>query len=443
MGSKHEKLDNGRARLEIDIEAAELEKGMQAAYMETGYKYNVPGFRKGKAPRKLIEARFGELVFFDDAFEQLFPVHYDKAVLEHALEPVERPKVEILKMGVGENLLVAAEFTVKPAVKLGQYKGLEAEKHEHPVSDDDVVQEIEKARERAARYVESEGPVKDGDRIMMDYSGKIDDVPFEGGTASNQSLDVGSGRFIPGFEEQIVGMMKGESRTIKVHFPDDYQAEEIKGKEASFDITIHEIKSKQLPEVDDELAKDVSEFETLEELKESIKSQMTAAAERHAKNELEEALIRKATDNAKTEVPDVMVDSQLDYMLRQLEYDLKMRGITLAQYFEYVQTDEEGFKKQNRDEAFNRVKTRLVLETISKAENVEASDEEIAEDIKKHATAVGKEEEEYRKSLSEDDLDYIRDHIVTSKTIDLLTENAKLVQTNETKKERKTSAKTK
>lgn len=437
MGSKCEMLENSRVRLEIEIPAGALEQEMQKAFQKTGYKYDVPGFRKGRAPRKLIEARYGEKVFFDDALDALFSEEYSRAIEEHVLEPVERPKVEILKMDEGKDLVIAAEVTVKPEVKLGAYRGLEAEKIEYAVTDDDVTKEIERMRDRAARFVESTAPVKSSDRIVLDYSGSVDGISFEGGTAEEKTLDIGSGTFIPGFEEQLIGMEKGESKAIKVRFPGDYRSEGLRGRDAVFEAAVKDIKEKQLPELDDEFAKDVSEFDTLEELKADIKKHMQETADRSARDYLEEILVKKAVDAASVEIPEVMVENKLEYMLRRLEFDMHMQGLTLEKYFEYTKTDSEGFKKQYRSEAYDRVKARLVLEAVSKAENIQPSEEEVEAEIKKHAEEAGKEHEKYRASLTEDDLEYIREQIAVSQAIVLLLENAIFVQPKGKKKEKR------
>jgi trigger factor len=437
MGSKYERIEKNKAKLEFEIESSLVEQELQAAYLKTAHKYNIPGFRRGKAPRKIIEARFGDMVFFEDAFDTLFPRVYEEALEEYKIDPIERPKIEIVKIEKGENLVVTAEVTVKPEVELGQYKGLEAEKVEHNVTDDEVATEIERARDRAARYIDSEEPVKEGDRVTIDYSGSVDGVKFEGGTATDQMLEIGSKTFIPGFEEQVIGLKKDEEKAIDVVFPEDYRAEELKGKAAKFDIKVKDIKTKQLPELDDEFAKDVSEHETLDQLREDIKKRMQETADKQAKSYMEEMVIAKAVENAKVEIPDKMVDNQLEYMLHDMEYDLSMRGISLKQYFDYIQSDEDSFKKQYRDEAYNRVKSRLVLEAISIAENVSVSDEEYEGEVDKLAQSAGKAPEAYKESIGEKESEYIKHQLTVNKTITLLTENSIIVQPKEKKKVKK------
>ncbi len=437
MGSKYEMIGKNKVKLEFEIESDVVEQEMQAAYIRTAHKYNIPGFRKGKAPRKIIETRYGDMVFFEDAFDELFPRVYDDAIEEYKLEPIERPHIEIIKLEKGENLVVSAEVTVKPEVVLGQYKGLEVEKAEHTVTDEEVSAEIERARNKAARYVDSDAPVKDGDRVTIDYSGSVDGVKFEGGTAADQPLDIGSKTFIPGFEEQIAGMVKDEEKVISVEFPEDYRAEELKGKKAEFEIKVKDIKTKQLPDLDDEFAKDISEFETLEELKADIKKRMQEISDKRAKSFMEESAISKAVENASVDIPGQMVENQLEYMLHDMEYDLSMRGITLQQYFEYIQSNEDDFKKQYRDEAYNRVKTRLVLEAISKAENVEPSDEAYNEELRKLAESAGKTPEEYSESISEKESDYIKRQLIINKTVTLLTDSSIIIQPKEKKKAKK------
>lgn len=437
MGSKYEKIEKNKVKLEFEIESSLVEQELQATYIKTAHKYNIPGFRRGKAPRKIIEARFGDMVFFEDAFDVLFSKIYDEAIDEYKLEPIERPQIEIIKLEKGENLVVSAEVTVKPEVILGQYKGLEAEKAEHTVTDEEVSTEIEHARNKAARYVDSTATVKEGDRVTIDYSGSVEGVKFEGGTATDQSLDIGSKTFIPGFEEQIIGLTKDEEKTISVVFPDDYRAEELKGKKAEFEIKVKDIKTKQLPDLDDEFAKDVSEFETLDALKEDIKKRMQEISDKRAQSYMEELVISKVVENAEVEIPEKMVDNQVEYMLRDMEYDLSTRGITLQQYFDYIQSNEDDFKKQYRDEAYNRVKTRLVLETISKAENIATTEEEVNEELQKLAKGAGKELEEYKESITERESEYINHQLIINKTITLLTDNTIIVQPKEKKKAKK------
>ncbi len=420
-----EKLEGSKVKLTIEVAADEFEKAVQQAYLKTRKNYNVPGFRKGHAPRKVIENAYGWLVFFDEAFDIVYPEAYEAAVKEHGVTPVDRPDVSILSCEQGAPVVFAAEVAVKPEVVLGAYKGIEVEKHEYNVTDEMVEAEIDKEREKIASTTEVAGrPVANGDKVNLDYSGSVGGVKFDGGTAENQELTIGSGMFIPGFEEQMVGMNPGEERDITVTFPEQYHSEELAGKEAVFHVKVNAIEETILPEADDEFAKDVSEFDTIEELRADKRKKLEEAEAQHAKNLRENELITKACENAAVEIPEAMIERQMDHILNDIRYRLSMQGVSLEDYCKYTGASIEDMRKEMRGDAEKRVKSQLVLEAISKAEAIEAAAEEIEEKLNEYAAQFGDKAETFKAGLTDEDKLYFADQIVLDKTIALLNENA-------------------
>lgn len=420
-----EKLEGSKVKLTIEIAADEFEKAVQEAYLKTRKKYSVPGFRKGHAPRKVIENAYGWIVFFDDAFDLVYPNAYEAAVQEHGITPVDRPDVSIVSVEQGAPIVFTAEVAVKPEVTLGAYKGIEVEKQEYNVTDEMVEAEIDKEREKIASTSEiTDRPVASGDKINLDYSGSVDGVKFEGGTAEGQELTIGSGTFIPGFEEQLVGMNPGEEKDITVTFPEKYHSEELAGKEAVFHVKVNAILETNLPEADDEFAKDVSEFDTIAELRADKRKKLEEAEALHAKNVRENALITKACENATVEIPEAMIERQMDHMLNDIRYRLSMQGISLEDYCKYTGSSIEAMRKEMRGDAEKRVKSQLVLEAISKAEALEATAEEIEQKLDEYAAQFGDKAESFKKGLTEEDKLYFADQIVLDKTIALLCDNA-------------------
>lgn len=425
MSSKLEKLEKNVATLEITVSAEKLEEGIAKAYIKNAKKFNIPGFRKGKAPRKLIEKYYGEGIFYEDAINEVCPEAYEEAIKEHNLEPVDRPSIEILEIESGKGIVFKAEVTVKPEVELGQYKGIEVEKKEYNVTDEDVENELEILRNRNARIIDvTDRPVKRGDIVTIDFKGFIDDKEFDGGSAENYKLEIGSGRFIPGFEEQLIGATIGNEVNVDVTFPEDYRSEELAGKPALFKVTVKEIKEKELLPLDDEFAKDVSEFDTLEELKADIKRKKLEEAERMAKNEYENDLIKKVVQNAKVDIPEVMIDNQIESMIRDFDYQLRFQGLDLDSYMKYMNISYEEMKQSYKEAAEDRVKTQLVMEAITKAENIEVTDEELEAEVEKTAKQYNQDVEKFRKSLRERDIEYIREGLQLQKTIDFLVEHS-------------------
>ena len=420
-----EKLEGSKVKLTIEVAADEFEKAVEKAYLKTKKNFNVPGFRKGHAPRKVIENAYGWLVFFDDAFDIAYPEVYEAAVREHEITPVDRPEISILSCEQGAPVVFTAEVAVKPEVTVGAYKGIEVEKQEYNVTDEMVEAEIQKEREKIASTVEVTGrAVADGDKVNLDYSGSVDGVKFDGGTAENQELTIGSGMFIPGFEEQMVGMNVGEEKDITVTFPEQYHSEELAGKEAVFHVKVNAIEETVLPEADDEFAKDVSEFDTIAELRADKRKKLEEAAELRAKNQRENELIEKACENAAVEIPEAMIERQMDHILNDIRYRLSMQGISLEDYCKYTGTSIEDMRKEMREDAAKRVKSQLVLEAIGKAEAVEAAAEEIEEKLNEYAAQFGDKAESFKTGLTDEDKLYFADQIVLDKTIALLMDNA-------------------
>ena len=428
-----EKLENNRAKLTITVSPETFGSAVTQAYHKTAKRYNVPGFRKGKAPRKVIENMYGEGVFFEDAFEIVWGDAYDAALAEHDLTAVDKPAIDITTIDIAEGVVFTAEVQLKPEVTLGAYKGLEVPEPEFKVEDSEVMAEIEKEREKSARFIEVERPVENGDRVVLDYSGSVDGEKFDGGTAEDQLLVIGSGSFIPGFEEQLVGMKAGDEKDINVKFPDEY-SEPLAGKDAVFAVKIKAVQIKELPELDDEFAKDVSDFDTFEELKADKKAKMVEQAEKNRATAIENVALKMAADNAIVDIPDVMVDRQVNYMLRDIAYQLSMSGLSLEDYCKYTGTDMNGLQEQYRPEALNRVKMQLVIEAVGGKEQVACTEEDRKAAIAEFAEGSGKTPEEFAKSLSEDDLEYVTDHVIAQKTVKLITDSVVLVKGEPEKK---------
>lgn len=419
-----EKTGVNQATLTITLDNEEFNASIQKAYLIVRNRVNIPGFRKGKAPRQIIESFYSEAVFYDDACNIAIPEAYDKAIAEQGLFAVDQPDIDVQEIGAGNGIKFTAMVTLKPEVVLGQYKGLDAKKVDYPVNEEDVDAELKRAQERVARWVEADRPIQSGDRIMLDYSGSVDGVQFPGGTAENQSLEIGSGRFIPGFEEQLVGVALNEERDIEVQFPDEYHAEELAGKPAVFHVKILEIKGKEVPAIDDEFAKDVSEFETLEEYKASIRAKLTESNEHKAEHEFEDKLVELAVANVSLEVPQCMIDRQADRMAREFEYRIAYQGIKMEDYLRMTGMQRAEIVERYKADADKAVRTSLVLEAIQKAEGIGATDEEIEEELVKMAEARKQTLEDVKKNFGEEDKDYLKENIIMKKTIKLLADNA-------------------
>ena len=374
---------------------------------------------------------YGEGVFFEDAFEIVWGDAYDAALEEYELSAVDKPSIDIEKISLAEGVVYTAEVQLKPEVVLGAYKGIEVEKPTYTVEDADVEREIEQEREKNARFVGVERAVENGDRVILDYSGSVDGEKFDGGTAEEQPLVIGSGTFIPGFEEQMVGMSIGEEKDITVTFPEEYHASDLAGKEAVFHVKVREVQIKELPALDDEFAKDVSEFDTLDELKADKREKMEARAAENEKAARENLCIKAVCDNATVEIPAVMTDRQVNYMMQDIAYRLSMSGISLEDYCKFSGTDLDAMRESYKPEAENRVKMQLVIEAVGKAENVTCTDEELDADVAAYAEQNNTSVEEFRKQLKEDDYDYLRDRKTAEKTIALIVDNAVFTEPKE------------
>ncbi len=426
-----ERKEHNIAKLTITVDADTFAAAVQQAYVKTAKHYNIPGFRKGHAPRKVIENMYGEGVFFEDAFEIVWGDAYDAALEEYELSAVDKPSIDIEKISLAEGVVYTAEVQLKPEVVLGAYKGIEVEKPTYTVEDADVEREIEQEREKNARFVGVERAVENGDRVILDYSGSVDGEKFDGGTAEEQPLVIGSGTFIPGFEEQMVGMSIGEEKDITVTFPEEYHASDLAGKEAVFHVKVREVQIKELPALDDEFAKDVSEFDTLDELKADKREKMEARAAENEKAARENLCIKAVCDNATVEIPAVMTDRQVNYMMQDIAYRLSMSGISLEDYCKFSGTDLDAMRESYKPEAENRVKMQLVIEAVGKAENVTCTDEELDADVAAYAEQNNTSVEEFRKQLKEDDYDYLRDRKTAEKTIALIVDNAVFTEPKE------------
>ena len=373
---KNEQTEKNTVKLTIEVDKDAFEAAVQKAYKKNVKKIALPGFRKGKAPRKLIEKYYGEGVFYEDAVNFVCPDAYDFAVKEAGISPVDRPEIDIETIGEGKDLVLTATVTVKPEVKLGKYKGVEVEKTVYETKDEDVDAEIKAAAEKNVRMINVEDrPVKKGDVTVIDFEGFADGVAFEGGKGENHTLEIGSGQFIPGFEDQLVGAKLGEETEVNVTFPEEYHAEELKGKPAVFKVTVKEIKEKEYPELNDEFAKDVSEFDTFEEYKNSIKEKLDKSNEAKTKNEFENKLVEKICEDAEIDIPECMINNRIDDMIKEFGYRLSSQGLNLEQYMKITGATPDTFKEQFKDQAEAQVKSNLVLEKIAEEEKIEVSEE--------------------------------------------------------------------
>lgn len=426
MSSTFEKLSSNQVKIQFAVEPEVFEKGVAVAYHKIKGRMNIPGFRRGHAPRKVIEQRFGESVFYDEAFDAIFPDLYKQAVDAHKLDPVDRPSVEIDEIGVGKELRFSATVYVRPDVELGEYKGLAVDRQVVDVTDDDVEAELTRARERVARYIDvTDRPIALDDQADIDYEGFVDGEQFEGGTAQGHKLVIGSGQFIPGFEEGLIGASVGEERDVHVTFPEEYHAEALAGKPAVFKVKVNAIQVKELPALDDEFAKDVSDCDTLEAYRAEIRGRLTKEAEDKADAAFENEIIEEAVENAKVDIPEAMIEDQLANMMRDMNMRMAMQGLNMKDYLKYVGRTEDELRDERREEAEERVKTQLVLEAIRKAEGIEATDEETEQEMQRYADRGKRSLEEFKQTLAEGDAEYFKNIASTRKTIELLKNSAK------------------
>lgn len=426
MSVKVENTENkNEVKLSFVVEAEKFDEAMKKVYAKTAKYFTIPGFRKGKAPMNMVEKQYGTEIFHEDTFNELVPEIYETAIKENNIQVVSNPDIDITQIGKGKDLIFTAIVQIKPEVKLGKYKGIELKKIEYNVSDHDIEHELGHMAEHNARLVSIEDrPVEKGDITVIDFEGSIDGVPFEGGKAEKHELEIGSNTFIPGFEDQIVGMKLEEEKDITVTFPEDYFSKELAGKPAVFKVKLHEIKKKELPKIDDEFAKDVSEFETLAELNNSIKERMQKANEEKAKYEMEDAALKAVSDNVEIDIPSGMIDAEIDNMMKDIEQRLQYQGLTLAQYFTLSGKTEAQVREEMKEQAEKAVKSRLVIEAIIKAEDIKPEEKEVEEKLKEMAKNYGKTEEEMSKN--EYIKEYIENNMKVEKAIEFIVNNAKI-----------------
>ena len=424
-----EKIASNKVKLSFVESAESFDAAVEKAYLKDRSKINVPGFRKGKAPRKLIENMYGEGVFYDDAFELVAQPAYEEAIKAENLQVVDRPQVDVQQIGAGQELKYTLEVFVKPDVTLGEYKGVAVEKNVEKVTDEAVDARIQNDVERASTTQDvTDRAVENGDIVNLDYAGSVDGVAFEGGTAQGQSLTIGSGMFIPGFEEQMVGMNIGEERDLSVKFPEQYHADNLAGKDAVFHVKVNGIQTKVRPELDDDFAADVSEFDTFEAYKANIVADLEKNAADRAEANLEDALVQKVVDAADCDIPDAMIQDEITTMLREMEMRMMYQGIRFEDYLKYTGQTLDQVRENYKPEAANRVKTQLVLEAVAKAENIVPTDEDVDEAIADQAKRVNRDVEEFKASLSEQQKKYLKETAGIKKVIDFLKANAVITE---------------
>ena len=425
MSLQVEKLEKNMAKLTIEVPASDLEKALQSAYKKQKNKISLPGFRKGKVPRQMIEKMYGAEIFFDDAANEIIPKAYADAYDECELEIVSRPEINIVQIEKGKPFIFTAEVATKLEVTLGEYKGLEVDKVSTRVTQKEVEAKIEEEAEKNARTVTVEDrAVQDGDEVILDFEGFVDGEAFEGGKGENYPLTIGSGSFIPGFEEQLVGAEAEKEVEVKVTFPEDYHAEELKGKEAVFKCTVHEIKAKELPEIDDEFAAEVSEFDTLDEYKADVKAKIKEQKATDGKRKQEDQAVEQAIKNASYEIPDAMVDTQISQMANDFAQRIQSQGLTMEQYYQFTGMTEEKMNEEFKPQAVKRIETRLVLEAIAKAENIEISDEKLDEEIAKMAEAYKMEADKLKEFMGDAEKKQMKEDMAVQEAVTFLVENA-------------------
>ena len=426
MSLQVEKLEKNMAKLTIETSAEDLEKAIEKAYQKQKSQISIPGFRKGKVPRQMVEKMYGKAVFYEDAANELIPDAYDKALAECEEDIVSSPKIEVTQIEAGKPFVFTATVALKPEVKLGKYKGVKIDKIDTEVTDEEVDAEINKERENNARNITVEDrPVKDGDITTLDFEGFVDGVAFDGGKGENYPLTIGSGAFIPGFEEQLVGAEIGKEVEVKVTFPEDYHAENLKGKDAVFKCTVKEIKEKELPELDDEFASEVSEFDTLAEYKEDVRKNLTEKKEKDAKNLREEAAVKAAVEDAEMEIPEAMLETQQRQMVDEFAQRITMQGLSMEQYFQFTGTNYEQMVEQVKPQAEERIKSRLVLEAVAKAEKIEATEEDYEKELETMAEVYQMDVDKVKELMGEREKKNIMQDLAVRKAAEFVAENAK------------------
>ncbi len=437
MSVKVETLEKNMAKLTIEVPAAEVESAMQAVYLRRKNRIDVPGFRKGKAPRHMVEKLYGKGIFLEDAVNDVMPSAYEKAARESGLEIVSRPEIGFEQVEPGKDLIFTAEVAVKPEVTLGEYKGLSVPKTEVNVTEEDVMTEIKREQEKNAVLNSVERPVQDGDQTIIDFEGFMDGVAFEGGKGEDYPLTIGSNAFIPGFEEQLIGAEIGKEAEVNVTFPENYHSEDLAGKPAVFKVTVKDIKEKELPELDDEFASEVSEFETLAEYKEDVKKKLTERKTANAKSIKENAAVDAAIANATMEIPDAMLETQAQNLVDEFATGMRRQGLSMEQYLQYSGNTEDSMIEQMKPRALKQIQTRLVLEAVAKAENIQISEEDTEAELKKMAENYKMELDEIKKLMDDSQIKAMQEDLAVQRAIDLLAESA--IET-EKKEETETAA---
>ena len=425
MSLQVEKLEKNMAKLTIEVSAEDLDKAMEKAYQKQKSRISLPGFRKGKAPRKMIESMYGKGVFMEDAVNSLVPQEYTKALGECDLEIVSQPEINVTQMEPGKALIFTADVAVKPEVTLGDYKGVEVPKSEIAVTDEEVDAEVKKEQDKNARTVAVEDrAAANGDITTIDFEGFVDGVAFEGGKGTDYALTLGSGTFIPGFEDQLVGANTGDHVEVKVTFPEEYQAKELAGKEAVFQCDVKKIETKEVPELDDEFAKDVSEFDTLAEYKEDVKKKLTEKKEKEARTAKENAAVDKAIENAQMDIPELMTKTECRQMMDDFSRRMQQQGLSMEQYFQFTGQSMDKMMEDMKPQALKRIQTRLVLEKVAKAENIQPSEEEITEEIQKMADAYKMEADKIREAIGESGLEQMKKDMAVQKAVTVIADAA-------------------
>ena len=425
MSLQVEKLEKNMAKLTIEVPAEKVEAALQNAYLKNRKQISVPGFRKGKVPRQMIEKMYGPSIFYDDAVNAMIQEAYPEATKECDLEIVSRPNVEVVQIEKGKPFIFTAEVAVKPEVTLGQYKGIEVEKADTTATDEEVAAEIDKEREANSRTITVEDrAVQDGDMTVIDFEGFVDGKAFEGGKGTDYPLTIGSGAFIPGFEEKLVGAEIGKEVEVDVTFPEEYHAKELAGKPAVFKCTVKEIKVKELPELDDDFAQDVSDFDTLEEYKADVRKKVEEKKAADAKAKKEDAVIEKIIEGAAMEIPDAMVETQAERMVDEFAQRLQMQGLTMEQYLQFTGGNVQALVEQSKPQALKRIQSRLVLEAVAAAENLTASDEELDAELGRMAEQYKMEVEKLKEMFAEEDLKSVREDLAIQKAVELVTDAA-------------------
>lgn len=432
MSHTYEKISGNKAKLTFTIPAEQFDEALQNAFLKLRKRINVPGFRRGKAPRKMIETLYGESVFYDDAFESIFPDAYRAAVEEYDLKPVDQPQIELDEIGRGKDLQFHLEVFVRPDVTLGDYKGLTVEADLQKLSDEMVDARIAQDQDKASRIVDvDDRPVQDGDTVNLDYAGTVDGVAFDGGTAQGQTLKIGSHQFIPGFEEQMIGMNPGEEKDLQVRFPEEYHAEELKGKDAVFHVKVNGIQMTEKPELDDDFARDISEYDTFAEYRQHIVDELTAQIQKNNDATIQNALVDKAAENAQMDIPQAMIDDQADYMVRDMSMRMRYQGISMEDYMKYTGQTVEDLKKMYLPEAEKRVRNELVIDAIRKAEGIEPTEADVDREIAEQAERMGQETEAFRKTLTDEQKDYLKDSAAIRLVLELMQKDARVEEKKE------------